>query len=227
MYMRPTCTSAHFLLNLLSGKVGSAFLPSQFSQEGSHSTSILQSATAYLNRAALLSMATCLRYSVRICRPLRSSVPSRTQDRPAASSRGVSPASTRPPSRPTSRGPSRDSRAASPAMSRRSTGIMSHCAALLIRPTHAGTKLCHTVGNISSVGKLSLMALLCFQQSLRCCFCIVCTVHMHVASMFDFTHLFTKGDTEHVEVPLAYHYGKLSIIQPASSMLTAYTNINV
>ena len=56
------------------------------------------------------------------CRLLRSSVPSRGQDRPEGPSRGVSPAHTRPPSRPISRGPSRDSRAASPAMSRRSTG---------------------------------------------------------------------------------------------------------
>ncbi|DBB07825.1 TPA: Centrosomal protein CCDC61 [Trebouxia sp. C0006] len=60
--------------------------------------------------------------AVRSNRPLRSSAPSRGQDRPEGPSRGVSPAHTRPPSRPISRGPSRDSRAASPAMSRRSTG---------------------------------------------------------------------------------------------------------
>ncbi|KAL0028388.1 hypothetical protein WJX77_003508 [Trebouxia sp. C0004] len=59
--------------------------------------------------------------AVRSNRPLRSSAPSRGQDRPEGPSRGVSPAHTRPPSRPINRGPSRDSRAASPAMSRRST----------------------------------------------------------------------------------------------------------
>ena len=45
----------------------------------------------------------------------------------ASPARGMSPASTRPPSRPTSRGPSRDSRGASPALSRRSTGKAAQC----------------------------------------------------------------------------------------------------
>ena len=56
-----------------------------------------------------------------LCRPVRSAAPARP-DRPSAS-RGPSPAATRPPSRPASRAPSRDSRAASPALSRRSTGV--------------------------------------------------------------------------------------------------------